>query len=280
MEDETQSTPANDESRWYGEGVDEGFLQALREARARTRTSQERLANGMKSLGFAWHQTTVAKTESGQRPLLFREAVALANLLRFDLSQTTQVAGTAVDKWLKNREIEVQELAATLASAEKAVDSARHRHERSKVGYDFFKAVRDFDKTHDATALLHTMAAIYSTYAYAYVHDQEVLDLLALPDVRNGSADLEARIQVLMIEDGLSRKEAEERMRSYSPRRSASFPGLMAIELVKAIAHNRGIKLSSDEEREIANLHKSVVDAAKRRNEFDAYTYSQVTGHE
>ncbi|MGH3745787.1 MAG: helix-turn-helix domain-containing protein [Micromonosporaceae bacterium] len=50
-------------------------LRSLRTARG---MSQEDVAQMMALAGFSWHQTTVAKTESGSRPVRVNEAAALA----------------------------------------------------------------------------------------------------------------------------------------------------------------------------------------------------------
>jgi len=58
-------------------------LRRLREAR---RWSQEEVARRMGGCGFEFHQTMVAKTEAGQRPLRLNEAVAFACLFGVTLA--------------------------------------------------------------------------------------------------------------------------------------------------------------------------------------------------
>lgn len=55
--------------------------QRLRQVREALNWSQADLAAGMDGLGYAWHQTTVAKTEAARRPLRVDELVALAEVL-------------------------------------------------------------------------------------------------------------------------------------------------------------------------------------------------------
>jgi transcriptional regulator with XRE-family HTH domain len=62
-------------------------VRSLRKTRG---WSQERLAEQMQLLGFGWLQSTVAKTENGQRPLRLNEAAALAEVLGVPLAQATQ----------------------------------------------------------------------------------------------------------------------------------------------------------------------------------------------
>lgn len=45
--------------------------------------SQQAVAAAMRRFGHPWHQTTVAKTEAGTRPLTLSEAASLAMVLRF-----------------------------------------------------------------------------------------------------------------------------------------------------------------------------------------------------
>lgn len=53
----------------------------VRTRRAEKGWSQRFLADRMSDVGFKWHQTTVAKTESGTRPVHFEEVLGLALLL-------------------------------------------------------------------------------------------------------------------------------------------------------------------------------------------------------
>lgn len=52
----------------------------VRQLREQFAYSQDQLARLMQEAGFKWGQTTVAKTESGGRPVRVNEAVALAHL--------------------------------------------------------------------------------------------------------------------------------------------------------------------------------------------------------
>ena len=65
--------------REYLAGVDAAFGQRVREERERNHISQDALAGLMSSqYGQPWHQTTVAKVESGDRPAKITEVIALS----------------------------------------------------------------------------------------------------------------------------------------------------------------------------------------------------------
>lgn len=71
------------------EGADQAAELAIgrraRELREHRRFSQQHVAAAMTVKGHRWHQTTVAKTETGERPLRLSEARALSQLLHVQL---------------------------------------------------------------------------------------------------------------------------------------------------------------------------------------------------
>ena len=91
-------------------------LRRLREAR---RWSQEETARRMGAYGYDFHQTAIAKTEAGQRPLRLNEAAAFACLFGVALADLlTAVPG------MTDGELEGQ-AAARLARLEDQVARAR-----------------------------------------------------------------------------------------------------------------------------------------------------------
>lgn len=67
----------------------------LKAAREASGTSQAALGEYMVSNGFsAWRQTTVSRTERGERELLWGEAVALEGLFGTEVWKGTNLAGT------------------------------------------------------------------------------------------------------------------------------------------------------------------------------------------
>lgn len=72
--------------------IDVTFAQKLKELRTRDRMSQLELAECMSRLGFGWHQTTVAKVESGDRPVKLNEAVHALAIFGADFTELTRKA--------------------------------------------------------------------------------------------------------------------------------------------------------------------------------------------
>jgi transcriptional regulator with XRE-family HTH domain len=95
MEDKPQGvtghhTPLADE-------LDEALAKRIRELRTEAGLTQQQLAERMTLAGSKMHQTTIAKIEAGERPVVVGEAVLLAALLNASLDDLIAVAG-ATDK--------------------------------------------------------------------------------------------------------------------------------------------------------------------------------------
>jgi transcriptional regulator with XRE-family HTH domain len=75
--------PNEEEDALTPEGLAGEQLRRLRLARG---WSQEEVARRMAAFDVDWHQTTVGRTETAQRPLRLNEAFALAALFRVGLS--------------------------------------------------------------------------------------------------------------------------------------------------------------------------------------------------
>lgn len=70
--------------------TDREIGQRVRAARERTTMPQQHIANVMTmTRGHRWHQTVLAKVESGERALKLSEAVEVADILGVPLCQLT-----------------------------------------------------------------------------------------------------------------------------------------------------------------------------------------------
>lgn len=74
--------------------INETFGQRVRDIRQQLGLSQRQVATMMASThGTPWHQTTVAKTETGERPVKLSEAVALATAFGVPVADLLADAG-------------------------------------------------------------------------------------------------------------------------------------------------------------------------------------------
>lgn len=66
--------------------------ERVRELRRARGWSQDELARRMRSAGFSWLQSTVAKTEAADRPIRVDEAASLATILGVDIADLIRPA--------------------------------------------------------------------------------------------------------------------------------------------------------------------------------------------
>lgn len=97
----------------------------LRTLRMKRGLSQDQVADRMRVAGFSWQQTTVAKTEGGQRPIRVNEAVALARM--FDVTVSYLLTPRREDE----HQIRIAEARRSLERAQYGVAEARVQLTRS-----------------------------------------------------------------------------------------------------------------------------------------------------
>lgn len=114
--------------------VPTGVGENIRARRVAAHRSQQALADRMKALGLPWHQTTVAKAESGERPIRVDELFALAAI--FEVSQLEDLLGEDLRDSLQRHNI-----AQRNAAYERA--EARKRQEAAELGED---AVLEYER--------------------------------------------------------------------------------------------------------------------------------------
>ena len=85
------------------------FGRTLRDMRMNAGVAQAALAERMVRHGFpSWRQSTVAKTESGERPLLAAEMFALIDLLGVDRHAVVDAVASNDDEQLAQRLVEAE----------------------------------------------------------------------------------------------------------------------------------------------------------------------------
>lgn len=116
----------------------------LRTLRIKRGYSQDQVAGRMRLAGFSWQQTTVAKTEAGQRPIRVNEAVTLAKMFDVTLSYL-----------LAPRHEDADEHQLRIMEARSALDTARYQVAEAHAGLIRAKEARDEAelRLHEAIAL-------------------------------------------------------------------------------------------------------------------------------
>jgi transcriptional regulator with XRE-family HTH domain len=116
--------------------ADSIFARRLRAVRTQAGATQKQLADRMAARGYKMLQSTVAKIESGERPVSIGEAVQLAEVLGVDLGElTTERPGDPVrDKALHERaevRIRVRSLQHLAAERHKELEAAQFLYEHA-----------------------------------------------------------------------------------------------------------------------------------------------------
>jgi transcriptional regulator with XRE-family HTH domain len=216
MRDSREPTPVNASSDVQDPDAAAELLAAqLRAARHEAGLSQQVLAEMMRGRGFSWRQTTVAKSESAARPVLFTEVVALSWAL-----------GKPVDYFLKPPDT----LEAVVEESEKRLYSARRRLQgmevqlaalrfeltREECANGLATAARDYRASYDSGVLRHDLDRLCSRFGKRLVDYDGNDAYKAIPISRNELEviDKEALTAVaemtLRMASSLSDKEIEE----------------------------------------------------------------------
>lgn len=128
MKDQTQPT-AKDGGEVDPEKMLGKLLRSVRESRGR---SQQDVARAMSARGFSWLQTTVAKTEAGQRPFRVNEFISLCAVLGMDASEVISSAQSGVDARSLERSAKIRARRMDVLRAESALQAAREEVARAK----------------------------------------------------------------------------------------------------------------------------------------------------
>jgi transcriptional regulator with XRE-family HTH domain len=119
-----------------GEALVRHNLKVMRKA---ARLSQEDVAERMNRLGFKFHQTQIAKMESGSRSISFDEVLGLAKALNLpaDYFMTQAVADPNDPHWeLQEAGFRLQDLEREWRTAQDLADAAKARYEQADREYD------------------------------------------------------------------------------------------------------------------------------------------------
>ncbi|MFE3475721.1 helix-turn-helix domain-containing protein [Streptomyces bacillaris] len=167
----------------------------LREARRESGWSQQSLAEAMGAFGFAWRQTTVAKAEAADRPLLFTEVLALSQILIkpveyfFEKPDAIQMA---VEESARDMERALQRF----HEAQSVLARSTYELQHEECVFGVASAARNYRTSYDSGLLRHELDGLYERFggglavfnqAYKAVpvlrHELEAIDKDALREV-------------------------------------------------------------------------------------------------
>lgn len=111
---------------------EELFGQRVRRRRKQLGISLRELAERMQQQGHQWHHTTVARTESADRPVRLNEAVALAGILRMPLFEFSSQRRDD-DSDLKAR---IDGIRRRITTLEDSITSADYQYQQAKSQFE------------------------------------------------------------------------------------------------------------------------------------------------
>lgn len=122
--------------------LSETIGSAVRSHRERRGMSQAELARRMKNQGYSWYPATVARTETGERPLRLDEALSLAGILGVTIQAlyTAPTASSAEEDQLVSAIMQTERM---LTAAEAQAARAQARAQQSRVAATELKEKRD-----------------------------------------------------------------------------------------------------------------------------------------
>ncbi|MEU3000222.1 helix-turn-helix transcriptional regulator [Streptomyces sp. NPDC006995] len=199
MRDSRKPTPTNEAvDATRAESAARLVAQQVREARTEIGWSQQSLAEAMGAYGFAWRQTTVAKVEAADRPVLFTEVLALSHILArpvdyfFEAPDAIQVA---IEEATRDVELALRRY----HEAQASLNRATYDLMREECVYGVAMAARSYRASYDSGVLRHELDGLYERfggtlveYNHAYKavpvlrHELDLIDREALKEVAEG----------------------------------------------------------------------------------------------
>lgn len=131
----------------------------LRSARAAAGFAQGTVAKMMSERGFSWRQTTVAKSEAADRPVLFAEVAALSQIYRRPVEYFLY-PGTGLDSLLDQSKSELESIAYAIADAHKQVSALESDRKLYQCTVGLAASVVRYRNTGDSGYLLGDLRSL------------------------------------------------------------------------------------------------------------------------
>ena len=176
----------------------------LRTARMAMGLSQGAVAKTMSDRGFPWRQTTVAKSEGADRPVLFSEVAALAQIYRRPIEYFLH-PGTTLDGVLDQAKSELQSIYHARDEAEQALSALRNDQTLYECTVGLAHSVVRYQNTSDGGLLLGDLQYLTSTFGQLVLEIDDVYQAL----------DLEED-QIVALDDVALREVAQAEMDGYN----------------------------------------------------------------
>lgn len=158
MRDERRSTAAND-AEPDADKLRVALGRRIRAARTSAGLSQQAVADAMAARQFSWRQTTVAKSEGADRPILFTEIVALSSILKRDLDYFLS-GRNALDEAAESIREKLEDARTQVDANLMMLERSRHRLKLAEAREVLISALLDYARTLNGGELREALKAM------------------------------------------------------------------------------------------------------------------------
>lgn len=165
----------------------------------------------MNERGINWRQTTVAKTEKADRPVLFVEAVALSRILGRSIDEFLTETGP-LDELVDQLRNEIAQLGHELDALRRRALTFDERLQATRVNHQMALTVVQYANDADSGPLLEGIQQIVKAYRHHVFHAERVYELLqiSVDDLRE--VDGRALQEAILCEDRYIRSLTEQEL--------------------------------------------------------------------
>lgn len=213
MRDQREPTRANAaahaEDELLADHLPKALASRLRAARNASGASQAAVAKAMADRGFSWRQTTVAKSEAADRPVLFAEVAALAQIYKKKIEYFLY-PGTELDGLLDAAHSKLSSIQAALAAAERSVAALKEDLDLYECLISLASEIQSYWSSGDSGFLLNGVRSAVRRWGYRCLTVHEVYE-----SVEIGRDELEAVDSVALAEAAKIVQALSGRLASY-----------------------------------------------------------------
>jgi hypothetical protein len=171
------------------------------------------VAEEMGRRGFSWRQTTVAKSESATRPVLFTEVVAIAEVLGKPIGfflKTPDALEAVVERSAKR----VQVVQGRIGHLEAQLAMSKYDLECEECVNQVALSAKEYRDTYDSGVLRHQVDSIYERFGAGVIRFNDAYEAIPISRHELEAIDREALTAVtkmmLHVASGLSEEEIKE----------------------------------------------------------------------
>lgn len=227
MRDKREPTQPNASRGGSDEGLADRLPKTLgvrlRTARMAAGFSQGSVALAMADRGFSWRQSTVAKSEAADRPVLFAEVAALAQLYHRPIEYFLY-PGTELDSLLDQAAAELRSIAGALGEVQQHAEALKNDMRVQECNAGLIHSLVRYRNTSDGGLLLDDLQFLLLEYGRMVLEMDDVYESIGLKEEQVAVIDDDVLRELGRAEEARHRKLTTQDLEWESPEvlRSAS----------------------------------------------------------